>query len=100
MHDHIASNKQHPTQNFHKKLKNFQKPPKKFQRNPKNLGLMREMHEKRGIRSSYHKIEAWLGRNLEGKGDLSERKLFGKCLEGEKKKFYRERWERMNLISC
>ena len=57
MHDHITSNKQHPTQNFHKNLKNFQK-PQKFQRKPKNLGLMCEMHEKRGIMSSYHKIEA------------------------------------------
>ena len=57
MHDHIASNKQHPTQNFHKKLKKFQKPQKISKKPPKNLGLMHEMHEKRGIRSSYHKIE-------------------------------------------
>ena len=28
MHDHIASNKQHPTQKFHKNLKSFQKPQK------------------------------------------------------------------------
>ena len=28
MHDHISSNKQHPTQKFHKNLKNFQKPHK------------------------------------------------------------------------
>ena len=34
MHDHIASETQHPTQKFHKKLINFQKPQK-----PKNLGL-------------------------------------------------------------
>ena len=68
MHDHIASNKQQPTQNFHKNLKNFQK-PKKFRKQPKSLGLMREMHEKRGIRSSNHKIEAWLGRKLERSRD-------------------------------
>ena len=48
MHDHIALNKQHQTQNFHKNLKKLQK-PQKFQRKPKNLGLMCEMHEKRGI---------------------------------------------------
>ena len=60
MHDHIALKKtktktknknkkqQHPTQNFHKNLKKFQK-PQIFQRKPKNLGIMREMHEKRGI---------------------------------------------------
>ena len=34
MHDHIASNKQHPTQKFHKNLKNFQK-PQKFHKTPK-----------------------------------------------------------------
>ena len=68
MHDHITSNKQHLTQNFHKNLKNFQK-PQSFQRKPKNLDLVCEMHEKRGIRSSYHKIDAWLGQNPEGSGD-------------------------------
>ena len=57
MHDHIGLNKQHPTQNFHKNLKKIQK-PQKFQRKPKNLGLIHEMHEKRVIRSSYHKIKA------------------------------------------
>ena len=46
MHDHIASNKQHPTQKFHKNLKKFSKTPK-ISQNPKNLGLMREMYEKR-----------------------------------------------------
>ena len=34
MHEHITSNQQHPTQQFHKNLKN----PKKFQK-PQNLGL-------------------------------------------------------------
>ena len=37
MHDHIASNKQHPTQNFHKNLKSFQN-PKNFKKT-QNLGL-------------------------------------------------------------
>ena len=68
MHDHVSSNKQHLTQKFHKNLKNFRK-PQKFQRNPKNLGLMHKMYEKRGIWSSYHKIEAWLGQNLERNED-------------------------------
>ena len=35
MHDHISSNNQHPTQQFHKNLKN----PKNFQK-PQNLGLI------------------------------------------------------------
>ena len=52
MHDHIALNKIHPTQNFHKNLKKIQK-PQKFQRKPKNLSLMREMCEKRGIYDIY-----------------------------------------------
>ena len=34
MHEHISSNKQNPTQKFHKILINFQK-PKKFHKNPK-----------------------------------------------------------------
>ena len=70
MHDHIASNKQHPTQKFHKNLKKFSKTPK-ISQNPKNLGLMHEIHEEWRIRSSYHKIEGLLGRNLEESGDLS-----------------------------
>ena len=89
MNDHITSNKQHPTQNFHKNLKNIQK-PQKFQSKPKNLGLMREMHEEWRIRSSYHKIEAWLGQNLEGKVDLSERRVFG---GREKENLSREKWK-------
>ena len=34
MYEHIASNTQHPTQKFHKKLIKFQK-PQKFQETPK-----------------------------------------------------------------
>ena len=55
MHDHIASNKQHPTQKFHKNLKSFQK-PQKFHKPPKNLGLMHEMREEWGIRETYQVI--------------------------------------------
>ena len=87
MHDHIASNKQNQTQ----KSQKFSKTPK-ISQNPKNLGPMREMHEKWRIRSSYHKIEALLGQNLEENGDLSER-VFG----GREKNFYRERKERNEI---
>ena len=89
MHDHIASNKQHPTQNCHK-ISKILKNPQKFQRKPKNIGLMREMHEKRGFRSPYIKIEAWLGRNLVGNGDFRERKEFGRR---EKEFMSREKWK-------
>ena len=34
MHDHIASNKQHPTQNFHKKTQKISKTPKNFKETP------------------------------------------------------------------
>ena len=51
MHDHIAFNKQHPTQRFHKNLKN----PQIFLKKPKNLGLMHEMHEKKGIKNTYQR---------------------------------------------
>ena len=44
---------------------------------------MREMHEKRGFRSPYLKIEACLGRNLVGNGYFREMRVF----EGIEKEF-------------
>ena len=68
MHDHISLNKQHLTQNFHKKLKNqkkFQK-PQKFQKEPKNLGLMRECMKKEKIRTLTKCFDLDLGQKTHG----------------------------------
>ena len=65
MHNHIASNKQHLTQNFHKNLKNFQK-PQKFQKEPKNLGLMRECMKKEKIRTLTKCFDLDLGQKTHG----------------------------------
>ena len=65
MRDHITLNKQHPTQNFHKNLKKNSKTPKVLEKT-QNLGLIREMHEKRGILDTYQRRNADLGWNASG----------------------------------
>ena len=54
------------------------------------------MHEKGRFWSSYHKIEALLGRNLDWSRDLSESEKFG----SREKKICRERWEKVKTESC
>ena len=49
MHDHIATNKQHPTQKFHKNLKKFQK-PQKFQENLKPRSKCVKCMKNEGLR--------------------------------------------------
>ena len=86
MHDHIASNQQHPTQKFHKKLKKFQK-PQKFQENLKPRSkCVKCMKKKRLEKHTRGKMQG-LDRNPSGEGEGSE----GRMLEGEKRNFYRWR---------
>ena len=65
MHDHIASNKQHPTQKFHKNLKKFQK-PQKFQENLKPRSKCVKCMKNEGLRDHTWGEMHKLGRNPSG----------------------------------
>ena len=76
MHDHIATNKKHPTQKFHKKLKSFQK-LQKFQENPKPRSKCMKCMKNEGLRDHNRGEMHKLGRNPSGEDEKSEKRVFG-----------------------
>ena len=65
MHDHIATNKHHLTQKFHKNLKSFRK-PQKFQENPKPRSKCVKCMKNEGLRDHTRGEIHRLGQNPRG----------------------------------